>query len=63
MKDQKSTPIDRKKEISIAFAKWLHDFYMPINDYGYVAKHQENRDATVMFLGDLYDRFYKKAWK
>ena len=62
-KPERSTPIDRKKEISIAFAKWLFDFYVPVRDYGYVAKHKKGRNATVMYLGDLYDIFIKKAWK
>ena len=62
-KPERSTPIDRKKEISIAFAMWLFSFYVPVRDYGYVAKHERGRNATVMYLGDLYDIFIKKAWK
>ena len=58
---EKSTPIDRKKEISVAFADFLNTYYVPVGGYMWVSRF--NIRSTKKDANDLYDEFYRKAWK
>ena len=60
-KIDRSTPIDRKKEIATAFANWLNQFYVPVADYMWIARYgNSNIKLTAV---QLYEEFLKKAWK
>ena len=63
MSKERLTTEDRKKIHAVAFAIWLHDYFMPLDSRGWVLRHPEKRKTTIMFTGDLYDEFIKKTKK
>ena len=60
MTDERSTPIDRKKERAVLFADWIGRFYVKLHG-GWVPIYTNQIKAKVKSTDEMYDEFLKKG--